>query len=85
MIFGLFNFYLFFYSHDIADRHDLVTYSFGIDGIDRHSIVYKKEFKPTDDELETLRMGDSGSYDRKLQELKEKMASGISFVLLKKI
>ncbi len=62
------------YSHDIADRHDLVIFSFGIEGIDRHSVVYKKEFRPTEEELESLQKGDS--YDRKLQELREQMVSG---------
>lgn len=57
--------------HDIADRHDLVIFSFGIEGIDRHSVVYKKEFRPTEEELESLQKGDS--YDRKLQELREQM------------
>lgn len=58
-------------SHDIADKHELVAISFGLESVDRHSVVYKKEFKPNDEELETLRKGDA--YDRKLKELQEQM------------
>jgi len=58
-------------SHDIADKHELVAISFGIESVDRHSVVYKKEFKPNEEELEVLRKGDA--YDRKLKELQEEM------------
>lgn len=51
-----------------------MVYSFGTEGVDRHSVVYKKEFKPTDDELLALKEGDA--YDRKFKELQQKMASG---------
>lgn len=52
---------------------DLVVYSFGTEGIDRHSVVYKKEFKPSDEELLALKQGDI--YDRKLKELQQKMVN----------
>ena len=65
-------------SHDIADKHDLVAISFGIENIDRHSVVYKKEFKPNEEELETLRKGDV--YDRKLKELQEQMVCDLRIV-----
>ncbi|OTF75837.1 hypothetical protein BLA29_007197 [Euroglyphus maynei] len=58
--------------HNIADKHDLIVYSFGIEDVDRHCVVYKKEFKPTDEELDCLRNGED-IYDRKLKELHEKM------------
>lgn len=61
------------YSHDIADKHNLIAFSFGIDQIDRHSVVYKKEFKPSEEELDALRKGQVDVYDRKLKELQEKM------------
>ncbi|KAJ6221175.1 hypothetical protein RDWZM_006987 [Blomia tropicalis] len=59
--------------HDIADKHNLIAFSFGIDQIDRHSVVYKKEFKPSEEELDALRKGQVDVYDRKLKELQEKM------------
>lgn len=36
-------------------------------------MVYKKEFKPSDDELDALRKGEV--YDRKLKELRDRMVS----------
>lgn len=59
-------------SHNIADKHDLIVYSFGVEDVDRHCVVYKKEFKPTEEELDCLRNGED-VYDRKLKELHEKM------------
>lgn len=61
-----------FFRHDIADKHDLIVYSFGLEDIDRHCVVYKKEFKPSEEELEILRNG-ADSYERKLKNLQEKM------------
>ncbi|XP_027194491.2 sperm-associated antigen 7 homolog [Dermatophagoides pteronyssinus] len=58
--------------HNIADKHDLIVYSFGVEDVDRHCVVYKKEFKPTEEELDCLRNGED-IYDRKLKELHEKM------------
>ena len=75
----MFTFLTFVYlgRHDIADKHELLAYSFGVENVDRRSVVYKKEFKPDDEELETLRKGDA--YDRKLKELQEQMVGLIEF------
>ncbi|KPM06535.1 hypothetical protein QR98_0050120 [Sarcoptes scabiei] len=58
--------------HDTADKHGLIVYSFGIEGCDRHCVVYKKEFKPSDKELEALRRG-IDPYEQKLKDLQEEM------------
>lgn len=41
---------------EIAGMHG---YSFGIDGVDRYTVIYKKEFTPTEDELMARRNGDA--------------------------
>ncbi|CAG2177157.1 unnamed protein product [Oppiella nova] len=57
--------------HDVSDIAGLNAYSFGIEDVDRHTIVYKKEFTPSEDELNALRKGEE--YDPKKLELIKQM------------
>lgn len=36
----------------------MIGYSFGVDGVDRYTVIYKKEFPPTEDELAARRNGE---------------------------
>ncbi|XP_053688529.1 sperm-associated antigen 7 [Sabethes cyaneus] len=44
--------------HDIAEIGGLVAMSFGVEGVDRYIVVYKKEHLPSEDELAARRNGD---------------------------
>lgn len=37
----------------------MMGYSFGVDGVDRYTVIYKKEFAPTEDELLARRNGEA--------------------------
>ena len=60
--FAFFAFFTFFkcflFSHEIADVAGLTAHSFGIEDVDRHIIIYKKEAVPSEDELAALRRGE---------------------------
>nr|XP_022343601.1 sperm-associated antigen 7 homolog [Crassostrea virginica] len=43
--------------HEVADVAGLTSFSFGIEEQDRYVMVWKKEFAPTDDEINSLRAG----------------------------
>ncbi|XP_061197431.1 sperm-associated antigen 7 homolog [Saccostrea echinata] len=43
--------------HEVADVAGLTSFSFGIEEQDRYVMVWKKEFAPTDDEVNALRAG----------------------------
>lgn len=44
--------------HDIAEIAGLVAMSFGVEGVDRYIVVYKKEGMPSEDELAVRRSGE---------------------------
>ena len=44
-------------SHEIAETAGLSAFSFGEEDVDRHVVVYKKEFTPGQDELNAYRKG----------------------------
>lgn len=44
-------------SHEIAKTAGLSEFSFGEEDVDRHVVVYKKEFTPGPDELNAYRKG----------------------------
>ncbi|XP_068753447.1 sperm-associated antigen 7 homolog [Montipora capricornis] len=44
--------------HDVAEIAGLTTFSFGEDEIDRYVMLFKKEFPPSDEELEAYRNGE---------------------------
>jgi hypothetical protein len=54
--------------HDVSDVAGLNAFSFGIEDVDRHTVIFKKEGLPCDDELEALRKGES--YDPEKARLK---------------
>lgn len=43
--------------HDVAEIAGLTTFSFGEDEVDRYVMLFKKEFPPSDEELEAYRNG----------------------------
>ena len=45
--------------HDVTEVAGLVSYTFGEEDVDRHIQVWKKEFTPCEDELSTLRRGET--------------------------
>lgn len=44
--------------HDVAEIAGLTTFSFGEDEVDRYVMLFKKEFPPSDEELEAYRNGE---------------------------
>lgn len=44
--------------HDVASTAGMTGVSFGIDGVDRYIVVYKKEHLPTEDEILARRNGE---------------------------
>ncbi|XP_055912414.1 sperm-associated antigen 7 [Eupeodes corollae] len=43
--------------HEVAEVGGLVAISFGIEGHDRYSVVYKREYTPSEDEVKARRNG----------------------------
>ncbi|XP_058461137.1 sperm-associated antigen 7 [Malaya genurostris] len=72
--------------HDIAEIGGLVAISFGIEGVDRYIVVYKKEHMPSEDELAARRNGDPWNKQtateyaekRKQQKLADDEQKGLS-------
>lgn len=44
--------------HDVAEIAGLTTFSFGEDEVDRYVMLFKKEFPPSDEELDAYRNGE---------------------------
>lgn len=57
--------------HDVAEVAGMTAYSFGEEDVDRHIIVFKREYPPTEDELATLRNGEEWT-EEKAKELARK-------------
>lgn len=66
----------FFYSHDVADIANVLAYSFGEEGVDRHMMIFKREHAPSEDHLNALRRGEEWSDEiaKKVQEERERNA-----------
>lgn len=45
-------------SHDVAEVANVLAYSFGEEGVDRYIIIFKREYAPSEDQLNTLRKGE---------------------------
>lgn len=58
--------------HEVAQDAGMVSYSFGEEGIDRYIVVYKKEFVPSEDELNALRRGEEWN-EEKAKQIAEKV------------
>ena len=57
----------------IRDRDaDMVSYSIGEDEVDRHVVVYKKEYVPSEEVLNVLRRGEEMT-EEKAKQLAEKV------------
>lgn len=61
------------FSHDVAEIAGLTAQSFGVEGVDRYIILFKKECPPSEDELATLRDGDEWN-EEKAKELAQKVS-----------
>ncbi|XP_039283594.1 sperm-associated antigen 7 homolog [Nilaparvata lugens] len=57
--------------HDVAEIAGMTAYSFGEEGYDRYTIVYKKDFPPSEDEITTLRNGEEWN-EEKAKEIAQK-------------
>lgn len=57
--------------HDVAEIAGMTAYSFGEEGYDRHTIIYKRDNPPCEDEITTLRNGEEWN-EQKAKELVEK-------------
>jgi len=47
-----------FCRHDVAEVAGVPAFSIGEEGVDRHVMIFKREFTPSDDELTALRRGE---------------------------
>jgi len=47
-----------FCRHDVAEVAGVPAFSIGEEGVDRHVMIFKREFTPSDDELSALRRGE---------------------------
>ncbi|XP_069699408.1 sperm-associated antigen 7 [Periplaneta americana] len=45
--------------HDVAEVAGIPAFSIGEEGVDRHVMIFKREFAPSDDELAALRRGET--------------------------
>jgi len=43
--------------HDVAEVAGLIAHSFGQEDVDRHVVLWKQEFPPSEDEINTLKQG----------------------------
>ncbi|XP_071944344.1 sperm-associated antigen 7-like [Antedon mediterranea] len=69
--------------HDIADVAGLTSFSFGLTDDERYVMLFKKEYAPTDDELEAYRRGEEWNPEiakekARLKELEEAELSSTS-------
>ncbi|XP_046615298.1 sperm-associated antigen 7 homolog [Neodiprion virginianus] len=62
--------------HDVAEVANVLAYSFGMEGIDRYIIIFKREYAPTEDHLNALRRGEEWNEEiaKRLNEERERQA-----------
>lgn len=58
---------LFCFRHEVAESCGLLSYAFGIDGVDRYIRIYRKDNPPCDDELAARRRGEPWNEEIKKQ------------------
>ncbi|KAK9888905.1 hypothetical protein WA026_001126 [Henosepilachna vigintioctopunctata] len=58
--------------HEVAETHNLLSYAFGIDGVDRYMRLYRKDHPPCEDELAARRRGDPWNEEIKQQLLEQR-------------
>lgn len=61
------------FSHDVAEVANVWAYSFGQEGVDRYIMIFKREYAPSEDQLNTLRKGEEWNEDV-AKRLKEERA-----------
>lgn len=59
--------------HDVADVGGLTAFSFGDDEVDRHVMIFKKEFAPSDEELLAYRKGEEWNPEKVKEEAQQKL------------
>lgn len=57
--------------HDVAEVAGLVSFSFGEENIDKYIMIWKKEFAPSDAELEARRNGEEWDEEKEKQHALE--------------
>lgn len=59
--------------HDVCEVASILAYSFGEEGVDRHIVIFKKEYAPSEDHLNALRRGEEWNeeIEKKLQQQRE--------------
>ncbi|XP_076633686.1 sperm-associated antigen 7 homolog [Colletes latitarsis] len=62
--------------HDVAEVANVWAYSFGEEGIDRHIMIFKREYAPSEDQLNVLRRGEEWNEEiaKRLVEERERQA-----------
>ncbi|XP_076167927.1 sperm-associated antigen 7 homolog isoform X1 [Ptiloglossa arizonensis] len=62
--------------HDVAEVANVWAYSFGEEGIDRHIMIFKREYAPSEDQLNVLRKGEEWNEEigKRLIEERERRA-----------
>ena len=80
--------------HDVIEIAGLVSFTFGEEEVDRHIQVWKKEFSPSEDELNTLRRGEEwdpvrfkldkeeAEWREKLEQERSRALNKVKFVLV---
>lgn len=69
-------------SHDIAEVAGLTGMSFGEEGVDRYIIVYKKNYVPSEDEIEARRNGDEWNEEKAKEYAQRVSLKNCLFVFL---
>lgn len=64
--------------HDVAEIAAITSYSFGEEGFDRHIILFKKEFAPSEEELAALRKGEDYDPEKIKKAIEKKKQNEIS-------
>lgn len=71
--------------HDVSSTAGMTGVSYGIDGVDRYIVVYKKEHLPSEDEILARRNGENWTEDlageyarRREQEKEERLAREVA-------
>jgi hypothetical protein len=69
-----------FCRRDVAEVAGVPSFSVGEEGVDRHVIIFKREFAPGDDELAALRRGEE--WDPEKAKLLAQKVMGIIYFIL---
>ena len=62
--------------HDVAEVANIWAYSFGEEGVDRHIVIFKREYAPSEDQLNALRRGEEWNEEiaKRLADERERRA-----------